>query len=205
MAFLSQATSSWRLASPSRLPFRSMLLTPRGGPWCFAPRAHQIPVYLLVFSTFLCRAFTAHRAVMIRHPCAIIAIDALDGDRRTHHVLGHVACHTVRLRGDGALLHVGHQPVRVLPETGVHQLVDGLCLERLAQHGQQMPLPLAPEQRVGQILEMLPARALGIIAPTGGEHMHMRVILPMAAMRVEYGDGASLERLSPDSAGEIVK
>src|SRR2546430_12630764 len=60
MAFLSQATSSWRLASSSRLPFRSMLLTPRGGPWCLAPRAHQIPVYLMVFSTFLCRAFTAH-------------------------------------------------------------------------------------------------------------------------------------------------
>src|SRR5437764_12749538 len=65
MAFLSQATSSWRLASSSRLPFRSMLLTPRGGPWCLAPRAHQIPVYLMVFSTFLCRAFTAHETEVI--------------------------------------------------------------------------------------------------------------------------------------------
>src|SRR5712691_6798011 len=46
-------------------PFRSMLLTLRGGPESFAPRAHQIPVYLLVFSTFLCRAFTAHRVAMI--------------------------------------------------------------------------------------------------------------------------------------------
>src|SRR5258705_4607061 len=36
-----------------------MLLTPQGGPRCFAPTAHQIPVYLMVFSTFLCRAFTA--------------------------------------------------------------------------------------------------------------------------------------------------
>src|SRR6266568_3983249 len=60
MAFLSQATSSWRLASSSRLPFRSMLLTLRGGPESLAPRAHQIPVSLMVFSTFLCRAFTAH-------------------------------------------------------------------------------------------------------------------------------------------------
>src|SRR6267143_5450473 len=41
-------------------PFRGMLLTPQGGPRCLAPTAHQIPVYLLVFSTFLCRAFTAH-------------------------------------------------------------------------------------------------------------------------------------------------
>src|SRR2546426_11040897 len=40
-------------------PFRGMLLTPQGGPRCLAPTAHQIPVYLMVFSTFLCRAFTA--------------------------------------------------------------------------------------------------------------------------------------------------
>src|SRR6266568_5250326 len=65
MAFLSQATSSWRLASSSRLPFRSMLLTLRGGPESLAPRAHQIPVSPMVFSTFLCRAFTAHEAVMV--------------------------------------------------------------------------------------------------------------------------------------------
>src|SRR5712692_2276893 len=113
MAFLSQATSSWRLASPSRLPFRSMLLTPRGGPWCFAPRAHQIPVYLLVFSTFLCRAFTAHGAVMVRDPVAIIAINPPDGDRRAHHVFGHVARQALILRGDSALLHVRHQAVGI--------------------------------------------------------------------------------------------
>src|SRR5713101_1324593 len=190
---------------PRMAPFRSMLLTLRGGPESFAPRAHQIPVYLLVFSTFLCRAFTAHRAVMIGDPLAILAIDAPDSHRGAHHVLGYVACHTVRLRGDGALLQVGHQPVRVLPETGVHQLVDGLCLERLAQHGQQMPLPLAPEQRVGQILEMLPARARGIIAPTGGEHMQMRVRLPIAAMRVEYGDIPACEGFPFHGAIEIIK
>src|SRR6266849_10432919 len=40
------------------MPFRGMLLTPQGGPRCLAPTAHQIPVYLMVFSTFLCRAFT---------------------------------------------------------------------------------------------------------------------------------------------------
>src|SRR5712691_4017018 len=42
------------------MPFRSMLLTLQGGPESLAPTAHQIPVYLMVFSTFLCRAFTAH-------------------------------------------------------------------------------------------------------------------------------------------------
>src|SRR5712692_3099910 len=55
-----------------------MLLTPQGGPRCLAPTAHQIPVYLMVFSTFLCRAFTAHhsqhialapRAQLLAKPC----------------------------------------------------------------------------------------------------------------------------------------
>src|SRR3954471_19882291 len=119
MAFLSQATSSWRLASSSRLPFRSMLLTPRGGPWCLAPRAHQIPVYLMVFSTFLCRAFTAHGAVMVRHPLAIIAINAPDGDRRADHVLRHVARYTLRLRRNVPFLYVGYQAVGILPETPI--------------------------------------------------------------------------------------
>src|SRR5216683_7312630 len=180
MAFLSQATSSWRLASPSRLPFRSMLLTPRGGPWCFAPRAHQIPVYLLVFSTFLCRAFTAHGAVMIGDPLAILAIDAPDRDRWTHHVLGHVTRHALRLRGDSTLLHVGHEAVGIRPKTRIHPRVDRLRLERLAHHASQVPLPLATQEIVGQVLQLLPARSLGIIAPAGGEQMQVRVILPMA-------------------------
>src|SRR5712692_10943565 len=183
MAFLSQATSSWRLASPSRLPFRSMLLTPRGGPWCLAPRAHQIPVYLMVFSTFLCRAFTAHGPVMVRDPVAIRAIDAPDGDRGASHIFGHVACHTLMLSRELALVHVGHQPVGILRKTRLHQPVDRVGLERLAQHRQQVPLPLAPQQRIGQILEMLPARSLRIIAPTGGDQMEMGVVLPIAAMR----------------------
>src|SRR2546426_2233663 len=89
---------------PRMAPFRSMLLTLRGGPESLAPRAHQIPVYLMVFSTFLCRAFTAHRAVMVRHPLAVIAINAPHGDRGADHVFGHVARHALRRRGDLPLL-----------------------------------------------------------------------------------------------------
>src|SRR6266567_3872456 len=50
------------------VPFRGMLLTPQGGPRCLAPTAHQIPVYLMVFSTFLCRAFTAQYLHTPRSP-----------------------------------------------------------------------------------------------------------------------------------------
>jgi hypothetical protein len=34
---------------PRMAPFRSMLLTLRGGPQCLAPRAHRIPAYPVVF------------------------------------------------------------------------------------------------------------------------------------------------------------
>src|SRR3989454_8218556 len=204
MAFLSQATSSWRLASSSRLPFRSMLLTLRGGAESLAPRAHQIPVSLMVFSTFLCRAFTAHGPVMVRDPLPIIVINAPDGDRRTHHVLRHVARQTLVLRGDLALLHVGHQPIGVFPETPIHQLVDRLRLESPAHHAQEVPLPFATQELVGQVLEMLPARSLGIIPPTGSDQMQMGMGLAIAAMRVEHRDGAPLECFPPDGAVEIV-
>src|SRR5437870_12132241 len=52
---------------------------------------------------------------------------------------------------------------------------------------------------------MLPARTLGIIAPTGGEHMQMGVILPIAAMRVEYGDIPACEGFPLHGAIEIIK
>src|SRR6266849_11078840 len=69
------------------VPFRGMLLTPQGGPRCLAPTAHQIPVYLMVFSTFLCRAFTAHYLLtpLVEH------LQALLMPRVIPHFLWHVA------------------------------------------------------------------------------------------------------------------
>src|SRR5712691_7098164 len=52
---------------------------------------------------------------------------------------------------------------------------------------------------------MLPARSLGIIAPTGGEQMQMGMVLAIAPMRVEHRDIATLERLAPDGAVEIIQ
>ena len=83
--------------------------------------------------------------------------------------------------------------------------MDRVRLERLTQHGQEVPLPLTAQERIGQILEILPARALGIIAPTGGEHMEMGMILPIPPMRVEHRDVATLQCLPPDCAIEIIQ
>jgi hypothetical protein len=72
------------------MPFRGMLLTPQGGPRCLAPTARQIPVYLMVFSTFLCRAFTAHYLYPPRwSPHSSITLHGAPGGRctlrATHH------------------------------------------------------------------------------------------------------------------------
>jgi hypothetical protein len=112
-------------------------------------------------------------AVMVCDPLAIVTINAPDGDRRADHILGHLARHTLIRRGDGALLHVRHQAVGVRPATGIHQRVDGLGLQHLASHRQQMPLPRAAQERRGPILEMLPAFSWPIVASTGGEQMEM--------------------------------
>jgi hypothetical protein len=56
----------WETCFLLTVPVRGMLLTPQGGSRCLAPTAHQIPVYLMVFSTFLCRAFTAQSLYTLR-------------------------------------------------------------------------------------------------------------------------------------------
>ena len=98
-------------------------------------------------------------AVMLGHPHTIIAINAPDGAGRADDILGHVACHAVGLRGDSPLVHVGHQPVGILLETRIAQAMDGVGLACLAQHGEEVPLPLAAQEPIRQVREVLPARA----------------------------------------------
>jgi hypothetical protein len=68
-----------------------------------------------------------------------------------------------------------------------------------------VPLPFATQEIVGQELEMLPARALGIIPPTGGEQMQVRVVLPITPMGMAYRNVAPPECLAPDFTLEIIQ
>ena len=97
----------------------------------------------------------------------ILASNAPDGARRAHDILGHGARYTLRRRGDSPLLPVGHQPVGILLATRRDQLLDRVGLARLAPHRPQMPLPLAPEQRVGPSTGEAPNARPGLIAPLG--------------------------------------
>jgi hypothetical protein len=125
---------------------------------------------------FLFHPLGAVGAIMGGYPLAIVAINTPDRDRRAHPICGHIARHPVRLRGHGTLLHVRHQTLGILPETGIHQRLNRLGLERLAQHGQEVPLPFPTQEIVGSILQRRPVRSLGIIASTGGQHMQRGVI-----------------------------
>jgi len=154
---------------------------------------------------FVLEPVGAVRAVMIRHPLPIIPIKAPDRDGRTHHILGPVTRHTLRLRRESPLLDVGHQPVRVRPATGIHSLLHGVGLQRLASGGSQMPLPRTAQERIGQVLEMLPAIRLDIIAPTGGQPMQVGMVLPMTPVGVKHRHRAPLKHCPLDRAIESVQ
>src|ERR1700694_2891728 len=68
-----------------------------------------------------------------------------------------------------------------------------------------MPWPCATQEIVGHVLEMLPALALALIPPTGGEQRPMGMVRAIASMRVEHRDGAPSERLALDGAREIIQ
>src|SRR5262245_97494 len=52
---------------------------------------------------------------------------------------------------------------------------------------------------------MLPTSFRRIVASAGGEQVQVRVVLPIAAMRVEHGNVAPPERLAPDVTIEIIQ
>ncbi len=53
-------------------------------------------------------------------------------------------------------------------------------------------------------MQLLPTSPLAITAPAGGDEMQMGMILAIAPMRVEHHDVASLQRLAPDLAQELL-
>src|SRR4029453_5473313 len=78
-------------------------------------------------------------------------------------------------------------------------------LQRLAHHAQQVPLPCATQEIVGQVLQMFPALSRRIISPAGGEQREIRRFVPIAPMRMEYHNIAPSKRLAPDGAVESIQ
>ena len=73
-------------------------------------------------------------------------------------------------------MHVGDKPRAVACVTRIDQLTDLRRLDRLTQHGQQMPLPLLPQEGIRDIVEMDPLLRLWIPAATRRNDMQMRIV-----------------------------
>ena len=83
---------------------------------------HRFPLDLLAFVG----------PIMIGHLVPIIAINAPERDRGTHHILGQIGGQTLIPGGDISFLHIGHKPLTIARLTRIHQPPHLRRLDRLA-------------------------------------------------------------------------
>jgi hypothetical protein len=100
---------------------------------------HRFPLDLLAFVG----------PIMIGHLVPIIAINAPERDRGTHHLFSQIGGQALIPGRHIALLHVRHKPFAIAPITCIDQPLDLLGLHCLSEHRQEMPLPLFPQQGIG--------------------------------------------------------
>ena len=140
---------------------------------------------------------------MLRPPLTIIALNPADSDRRAHHIGGSIARQTRRRRWPAALRHVRAQPLGILLATPIHPRLERIACQWASQPVHQRPRPRVTQQSIRQKMQMFPALGLSIIAPTGGEPMHLGMVLTMAPMRGAHLTRATSEPLSPDCTLEV--
>ena len=148
---------------------------------------------------------TFMRPIVIRDPLAIIAVNAPERDRRTHHIFGQIPRQTLIPCRDIPFLHVGDKPLAIACVTRSDQPPDLRRLHRLAQHGQQMPLPLLPQQGIGHIIEMHPLLGLLIPSTTGGDDVQMGIVLAITAMGLDDDDVTAFEVRAADPAEDVIQ
>jgi len=135
----------------------------------------------------------------------IIPVKTPQRERRTDDILGQVARQALIPRGAIPFWHIGHNPLTIARVTRSHSPLDRLALHRPAQHGQQRPLPLFPQQGIGQRVEMAPLLGRGILSTTGRNDMQMRVVLAIAPMRLDDHDGTALQAVTTAPAEPIIQ
>ncbi len=143
--------------------------------------------------------------IMLGHPLPIVAIDAPQRDRRTHHICRQGGRQTLLPWGDVPLLDVGHKAMGRSLGTRIHQAVDLVSLHRLPQHRQQRPLPRLAEHGIWEGIQRHPLLGLLIPAATGGNAGQRRVVLPIAAMGLEHHEVAAFEGVATDPARAIIQ
>src|SRR5712691_11140555 len=68
-----------------------------------------------------------------------------------------------------------------------------------------MPLPLLAQQTIRHVVEMVPLAGWRIPAATRRDHVQMRVVPPIAAMRLDDHNVAALESAATDPAEDVIQ
>jgi hypothetical protein len=97
-----------------------------------------------------------------------------------------------------------HQSSAIARGTRIPQTVARAGLHRLAQPGQQVPLPLLAQPGIRPIIQMRPLAGLAIPSTARGHERQRGMVLAIAAMGVEAHAIAALESAATDPAEAIV-
>src|SRR5262249_60086788 len=121
------------------------------------------------------------------------------------NILGQRVAKPRRPCGTLSFCHIVYNPPTIARIPRTHQPPHLRRLDRLSEHRQQMPLPLFPQQGIRHIVEMAPLPGLSIPPTTGRNNMAMRVVVPIAAVRLDHDDVAPLEGRATDPAKDIIQ
>ena len=97
-----------------------------------------------------------------------------------------------------------HNPRASARVTRIPQTLAGAALHRLAQHGQQRPLPRLAQQAIRHVVQRDPRAGLRLPAATRRQQVQRRGVRPLTAMRLEAHDGAALEDAATDAADDVL-
>jgi len=132
-------------------------------------------------------------AIPIAHHLAVIAFDPSDADRRGGDVLGQILGDAFAPGRHFAGLQVRDEAAGIVVPAVVEVRLDRFPAQLLGQQGQQMILPFAVHDFVGQGADRFPAALR--VDPAGGEQdVQMGVVVSGAAVGLQHDDGSDGQR-----------
>lgn len=97
-------------------------------------------------------------AIPVTDGMAVVAFDAVDGDRRGDDIFGEVASETAAVGRYIAFFDEGHEALGIIFPGAINDGVDGGVGDVCAEHGEEIVLPFAMndvEREIGDIFPSL--------------------------------------------------
>ena len=133
---------------------------------------------------------------------AVVAFDAVDGDRRGDDIFGEIASEAAALGGQIAFFDEGDEAFWVVFPGAIKGGFDSGVGDVLTEQGEEMVLPFAMDDVEREVGDVFPGLMLGEAAG-GEEDMEMGVVISGAAGGLQDDDGAGVERLACDGVEDI--